>query len=530
MQRCDRGSSPGSGQYSEGTIIGIITGMSATTCSIWTPEAVRALDRTAIDALGIPGGELMQRAAAEVCRVARERWPAARRWLVLCGSGNNGGDGYLTAHLAHRHGLDATACAIVDPATLRGDAAAAWRTCAGSGGVIRQFSPALLADADLIIDALLGTGLARPVAGDFLAVIEAVNASGKPVVAVDIPSGLDATTGFPRPVAVRADCTVTFVGHKLGQFVGEGPAYTGALHFSDLGIPGDVVDRAGLSGQAVLRLFTAADLLPLLPRRLATDHKGRFGHVLVIGGNTGFSGAVHLAGEAALRAGAGLVTVATRAAHAALLPLVRPELMVRGVETAADLAPLLARATLVAVGPGLGQDGWARAQLDTVLATSLPLVVDADALNLLAGSGVRRNNWILTPHPGEAGRLLGTSAAGIQRDRPGALRALLERHGGTVLLKGKGTLVGAAGRAPWVITTGNPGMATAGMGDVLTGIVAGVVATSSANGVPATGSMADLAAAAAHVHGMAGDVAAEMGQRGMLASDLLGHLRQCLNP
>lgn len=523
---------------------GIIPGMSAAARDVWTPEAVRQLDRTAIDAFGIPGSELMQRAAAEVCRVALLRWPAARRWLVLCGGGNNGGDGYLVAHLARQLGVDASVCAIVDPATLTGDAATAWRTYVANGGVVEAFAPGLVADADLIIDALLGTGLGRPVAGAFLTAIEAVNAARTPVLAVDIPSGLDGTTGLPKPVAIRADCTVTFVGHKLGLFVGDGLDCAGEICFSGLGIPEAVVERAGLAGSAALRLFQPEDLEPLLPRRRATDHKGRFGHVLVVGGNAGFSGAARLAGEAALRSGAGLVTVATRAAHAALLPLVRPELMARGVESAAELAPLLARATLVAVGPGLGQDGWARALLDAILATSLPLVVDADALNLIAGSGIRRGNWILTPHPGEAGRLLDCSAADIQRDRPGALSRLVARHGGTVLLKGKGTLVGAGGTTPWVITTGNPGMASGGMGDVLTGIVAGILAgvgaaSPGARPLPAGETVsarmtdpvtADLVAAAAHAHGAAGDAAAAGGQRGLLALDLLDHLRPCLNP
>jgi NAD(P)H-hydrate epimerase len=299
------------------------------------------------------------------------------------------------------------------------------------------------------------------------------------------------------------------------------------------------VDRAGLGGQAPLCLFSAEELHRLLPRRPATAHKGHFGHVLVIGGNTGMSGAIRLAGEAALRSGAGLVSVATRPPHAALLPLVRPELMCHGVSAPDELAPLLARATVVALGPGLGQDEWARGLLAAVLATALPLVLDADALNLLAGSGVRRADWILTPHPGEAGRLLGRSSAAVQRDRRGALQALLDRYGGTVVLKGSGTLVGESGHRPWLIESGNPGMATAGMGDVLTGVIAGLVAQAgfqagfqagSQAGSQAGVTGADIAAAAAFVHGAAGDAAARSGQRGMVASDVLAQLRPWLNP
>ncbi len=496
---------------------------------VWTPEAVRTLDRTASSAFGIPGYELMTRAGAAVCAAASAHWPEARRWLVLCGGGNNGGDGYVIARLARQAGREVRVCAFADPSRLTGDAATAWRDFAAEGAAVQSFENRLLAEADLVVDALLGTGLCRPVTGDIRAAIDALNAAGRPVVAVDIPSGLDATTGFPLGAAVQADLTVTVVGRKIGLYVGAGPAYTGPVEFADLGIPPAVVERAGLAGQARLCLFPHAELSRLLPPRPSTAHKGDFGHVLVVGGNHGMSGAIRLAGEAALRTGAGLVTVATRPAHAALLPLVRPELMCHGIAAPEDLKPLLAKATVVAVGPGLGQDDWARGLLAAVLETSLPLVLDADALNLLAGEFRRRPDWILTPHPGEAGRLLGCSSSVVQQDRLGALEALRERYGGTIVLKGSGTLVGGAGQCPWVITTGNPGMATAGMGDVLTGVIAGLVAQTHpalGAGVPST----DIVAAAAFVHGAAGDSAARRGQRGLVASDLLTELRPWLNP
>jgi ADP-dependent NAD(P)H-hydrate dehydratase / NAD(P)H-hydrate epimerase len=470
----------------------------------------------------------MCRAGAAVCAEASTRWPDARRWIVLCGAGNNGGDGYVVARLARRAGREVQVCALADPSQLTGDAATAWREFAAEGVALVPFAPQVLGQADLVIDAILGTGLSRPVTGTTRAVIEAINAAQRPVIAVDIPSGLDATTGLPAEAAVRADLTVTFVGRKLGLYLGEGPDHTGHLVFNDLGIPPTVVARAGLGGQAPLCLFTAGELPRLLARRSATAHKGCFGHVLVVGGNHGMSGAVRLAGEGALRAGAGLVSIATRPAHAGLLPLVRPELMCHGITDPVDLTPLLARATVVAVGPGLGQDGWARALLAAVLASPLPLVVDADALNLLPGERVRRTDWILTPHPGEAGRLLDRSSADVQHDRLGALDALRDRYGGTIVLKGSGTLIRGAGQRPWLVATGNPGMATAGMGDVLTGVVAGLAAQVHAqqSGTPD----ADIAAAAAFVHGSAGDAAAHGGQRGIVASDVLAQLRPWLNP
>jgi NAD(P)H-hydrate epimerase len=232
---------------------------------------------------------------------------------------------------------------------------------------------------------------------------------------------------------------------------------------------------------------------------------------------------VRLAGEAALRSGAGLVTVATRPANAPFVTAARPELMTLAVDDPADLDAGLARATVLAVGPGLGQDDWARAVLDRVLAAGKPVVVDADALNLLAGSGRQRHDWILTPHPGEAARLLGVTTADIQRDRLGAAEALADRYGGTVVLKGRGTLVTGSGGMPWLIDRGNAGMATAGMGDVLTGVTAGILAQFPRDPRGA-------AATAAFVHGAAGDDAAGDGQRGLVAGDLLGCLRKWVNP
>ncbi len=502
-------------------------------CGVWTPEAVRVLDRTASAAFGIPGYELMTRAGAAVCAAASLRWPTARRWLVLCGGGNNGGDGYVIARLARQAGHEVRVCAFTETERLSGDAATAWRDFVAEGAAVQRFEPQSLADADLVVDAMLGTGLCRPVSGEMRAAIDALNAARLPVVAVDIPSGLDATSGFPLGAAVHADLTVTFVGRKLGLYVGDGPAHTGSIEFADLGIPPAVVESAGLAGQARLCVFPRAELARLLPPRSATAHKGDFGHVLVVGGNHGMSGAIRLAGEAALRTGAGLVTVATRPAHAVLLSLVRPELMCHGIAAPEDLGPLLARATVVVVGPGLGQDEWARGLLAAVCAAPRPLVVDADALNLLAGTPRRRPDWVLTPHPGEAGRLLGSSASVVQRDRLGALAALEARYGGTIVLKGNGTLVAGAGQCPWLITSGNPGMATAGMGDVLSGVIAGLLAQFPSQAQVGRGAglrVADVVAAAAFVHSAAGDSAARVGQRGMVASDLLGELRPWLNP
>jgi NAD(P)H-hydrate epimerase len=485
---------------------------------VYPPDIVRAFDQTAIRDYGIPGYGLMCRAGTATLAAARQRWPAATRWLVLCGAGNNAGDGYVIARLAREAGLAVAVLTLADPASLAGDAAQAYAGFVAAGGAASPWTGSLPA-ADLVVDALLGTGLARPVAGPWRAVIEQLNAQQAPVVAVDIPTGLDAGSGAVLGAAVEAQLTVTFVALKAGLFLAAGPDHCGEVLLADLDVPEPVYAGA----PPVLRRFGLADLRARLPARRASAHKGLFGHVLVVGGNAGFGGAVRLAGEAALRAGAGLVTVATRPANAPFVTAARPELMTLAVQAPADLDALLARATVLAIGPGLGQDDWARALFDRVLATDRPLVVDADALNLLAGLGRRRDDWVLTPHPGEAARLLASTTADVQSDRLGAVRALADRYGGTVVLKGRGTLVAGGTGVPWLIDRGNPGMATAGMGDVLTGITAGLLAQ-----VP--GNPRDMAAAAAFVHGAAGDQVAAAAPRGLLAGDLLAALRSWVNP
>ena len=485
----------------------------------FTPAQVREMDRVAIEDLGVPGYTLMSRAGAAVVQAAQERFSHARHWLILCGAGNNAGDGYVIARIAADAGVDARVVAISDPDKLTGDAARAWTDFRQAGGRLVDFGPDELERADLVVDALLGTGLDRPLAGQYLDVVQAVAACGRPVVAVDIPTGLHGGTGEIMGAALRADLTVTFVGLKQGLYLGSGPDHVGELVFADLAIP-----RADLPVlDPGFAIYASADLAPLVAPRPATAHKGRFGHVLVVGGNQGMGGAVRLAGEAALRAGAGLVSVGTRSGNVAASISSRPELMSRGIEDPAELQTLLDRATVVALGPGLGTDDWAQALFAAVMNASQPKVLDADALNLLAAAPSRRDDWILTPHPGEAARLLDTTTAEVQQDRLGALGDLVARYGGTVLLKGRGSLVGAQGRLPQLIDRGNPGMATAGMGDVLTGLTAGLLAQ-----YPALAF--DVAAAAAFVHAVAGDRAATAGQRGLLAADLLAEIRPCLNP
>ena len=485
---------------------------------IYSVASVRAIDHAAINDAGIAGYTLMTRAAEAALTAAQARFPDTTCWQIICGSGNNGGDGYVLARLAAARGLDVSVLALSPPESLQGDAATACQDFVATGGAVKIYAGAIDADADLLVDALLGSGLQRDVAGPFAEVIDAINQHAASVLALDIPSGLNADSGGVMGVAVRADLTVTFVGLKCGLFLNAGPDHVGDLHFAGLNIPAEC--RA--TQKARLRRIDRSLIKTLLPPRQRHAHKGDFGHVLIVGGGPGMSGAVHLCGEAALRSGAGLVSVAAHPSHHAMVASGRPELMCHATESAADLAPLMARATSIAIGPGLGTGDWSRSMFDTVMRCELPLVVDADALNLLCHSEVRRPDWILTPHPGEAARLLGCTVGEVQEDRCGALTKIGKRYGGIAVLKGSGSLVTAVDGAHWLCTAGNPGMAAPGMGDVLTGIIAAM----RSQGLPAE--MAAVAGVDIHAH--AGDVAAASGQRGLIASDLLQELRAWVNP
>jgi NAD(P)H-hydrate epimerase len=478
------------------------------------------MDRYAIEQLDIPGYTLMTRAAEAALLTLRSEWPRATRVLIVCGAGNNAGDGYVMARLARAARLQVSVIALVDPQLLRGDAHQAWQDFIAQGGVTLNWDQALLAGQDVIVDAIFGTGLSRPLDAMMCGYVEAINQAESPVLALDVPSGLNADTGMVLGAAVRAYRTISFVGLKQGFYLADGPNHVGRLLFDDLEIPPIAAQQAGY----VARRLDNDVVQQALPRRSRTSHKGEQGHVLIIGGGLGMPGAVRLAGDACLRAGSGLVTVATRAEHVSALVAGRPELMCRGVTSAADLAPLIQAADVIAIGPGLGQDAWARELFKAAMATDKPLIVDADALNLLAQQPAcgSRNNWVLTPHPGEAARLLSSSTAHIQQTRMQSLHDLVRQFGGTVVLKGAGTLVGNQADLPAICDRGNPGMAAPGMGDVLTGIVAGIAAQ--------CGDLSLAARAGVYVHAVAGDMAARHGERGILASDLLTHLPSCVNP
>lgn len=499
--------------------------------AIYSAAQVRALDAHEIEQRQVPSFTLMTRAAEAALRILRARWPQARRLAVVCGAGNNGGDGYVLARLAKSAGLDALVLATVPPGKLGGDARRAQVEWLAAGGAAHPFSADALGGCDLVVDGLLGIGLTGAPRPDTLQVIRAINAAGRPVLSLDVPSGIDADSGRVHEAAVRAELTVCFVALKSGLFLRAGPEHAGVVLLEDLGVVPPPLPQF----TPLMRRISERELAELLPRRAREAHKGTHGRVLIVGGGPGMPGALRLAGESALRTGAGLVTVAGAPGNLVPVMAARPELIYLPADAGTRLDAAFANATVIAIGPGLGRDGWAQrlwTQVRQVEGT--PVVADADALNLLAASPAKLPaHWILTPHPGEAARLLGSDIAAIQADRLAAVRELHARYGAVIILKGAGTLVaGTPGDSVEIsiCDRGNPGMATAGMGDVLTGIIAGLLAQLSRGSGASPEVALHAARLAVLVHALAGDSAAQGGQRGLIAGDLIGELRGWVNP
>ena len=483
--------------------------------NLYRTQQVRELDRIAIEEFAIPGFTLMQRAGQAAFAALQRYWPEAKSLVIVCGKGNNAGDGYLVAKLAKEQGLKVTVLYLADPMQLTGDAKLAFDAAKKTDVTIMPFKEELL-QADIIVDALLGTGIKGKVKTEYQQVINAINNTKLPVLAIDVPSGLCADTGNVLGACVKANATVTFVGAKQGFFTGQAPDYCGDICYDDLDIPQDVFAKLIPSANIICLDEFEHKLRP----RHKTAHKGDFGHVLVIGGDHGMAGAARMAGEAAIRTGAGWTTVATRPEHVMEVSGIRPELMCYGIDGSDKLKELIAKATVIVLGPGLGQSKWGKELWQLALDNDIPKVVDADGLNLLAAKPFKQDNWILTPHPGEAARLLDCSTAEIQADRFKAIQQLQQQYGGVCILKGAGTLV-ADDVAIGICTAGNPGMASAGMGDVLSGIIGGLLA----QGL----TLIDAAKYGVLVHAKAADIAAQAGERGLLATDLLPFVRELIN-
>ena len=485
--------------------------------SIWPADSLRRAEKEAADSLGITLYELMQRAGLAAFNVAQKHFPLARHWLVLCGHGNNGGDGYVVARLAAAAAIQVTLLAIESDKPLPEEAQAAREAWLAAGGTIHAADIVWPEGIDLIIDGLLGTGVKGAPRDNVAALIHQANRHPAPVLALDIPSGLLAQTGATPGAVMDAAHTLTFIALKPGLLTGKARDVVGMLHHHALGLDN------WLAGQETALSRIDAALLPhwFKPRR-PTSHKGSHGRLVIIGGDRGTAGAIRMTGEAALRAGAGLVRVLTRQENIAPIITARPELMVHEL-TDESLDESLHWADVVVIGPGLGQQEWGKKALRKIENFRKPMLWDADALNLLAINPDKRHNRILTPHPGEAARLLNCSVAEIESDRLLSAQRLLKRYAGVVVLKGAGTVVSAENGQTGIIDAGNAGMASGGMGDVLSGIIGALLGQKH--------DLYDAACAGCLAHGAAADIlAAKQGMRGMLATDLFSTLVRVVNP
>jgi hydroxyethylthiazole kinase-like uncharacterized protein yjeF len=502
---------------------------------IVTTSEMREIDRVTSERFGVPSLTLMENAGTAVAQFVLCQYPSAKCIGVICGKGNNGGDGFVAARKLQEAGREVRLLLLADATELSGDAKEMFSrlrmapVSAGSSQELHREQKRAAFDCDVLIDAILGTGFQPPVSGLYAEAIAMMNAATAPVVAVDIPSGADAgVMGEQTGAVARADAIVTFTAPRKAHVFGR--LTSGPTLVASIGSPDDAIVSA-----LQLNLITTQDIAPLIGPRPVESNKGNYGHVLVIGGSVGKAGAAAMAGMAALRAGAGLCTVATPKSVLAIVAGFHPEVMTEPVEetkegsiSAQGLKRLMALAkgkSALAVGPGISRGAeTARLVRKVVAKTTVPLVLDADGLNAFeARTGALNGKGralVLTPHPGEMARLAGCTVQEVQRDRLNLARRFACEHELTVVLKGHRTLIAAPDGTVWVNTTGNPGMATGGTGDILTGMVAGFVAQNLTAQNPER--IIEAVAAAVYLHGLAGDVARESrGEHSLVATDLL---------
>lgn len=510
---------------------------------ILTADEMREMDRQTIETFGLPGRVLMENAGRGAVRAIFQTWPDiyTRSVAVIAGKGNNGGDGFVIARYLAQHGVDVSVYLLSSRDRLKGDAAANFKHLETLGITVTEMADELtfsrykeqIAGCGLLVDAILGTGLDSEVRGYFRNIIDFINHVQSPVFSVDIPSGLHSETAIPCGICIKADATATFAFAKIGHMLLPGADYTGKLFIIDIGIPPHIVRSARPGHQ----LLTAAWILSLMPARSSRSHKGQTGHVLVAAGSTGKTGAAIMTAAAAMRAGAGLVTLAipesindvveTRALEVMTRPMAESEKGILGKNNTEDLISLLSDKACLALGPGLGTADTTRILVsDLIQHSPVPVVLDADGLNNLASNtGMlqkRRSEIILTPHPGEMSRLTGISTAEIQADRVAAARNFARTHKVHLVLKGARTVIAHPGGQVHVNPTGNSGMASGGMGDVLTGMIAGFLAQ---------GVLPENAChLGVYLHGAAADMLAQSrGPFGYLAGEVMDHLPDTIN-
>lgn len=482
---------------------------------VFSRQQVQDLESSAIEQHGFKSYQLMQSAGKAAFMFIRKHYPNAKRILVVAGGGNNAGDGYILARLLHNADIHCFTMPVVPITKLRGDAMRAQNEFAIHDGIDIDVSDNL-PECDLIVDALFGTGLTRPIENEFADMVNAINRTPIPVLSLDIPSGLSAETGNPMGPTVYANNTLTFIGLKSGLITGESRNYTGTVEVDSLGLSDDLINSAEKLGMSLNEDMPAR----LLPARKQSGYKNMYGHVLVVGGNISYPNAARLAGEAAARTGAGLVSVAAHPDNVAAIASGCGSLMVKGIHEPADLAVLMKKADVIVIGPGLGQDKWAQKVFARVIETNKPLVVDADALGLLSSNASKCDRWVLTPHPGEAAQLLACSTEEIQVNRVSSALAIQEQFAGVAILKGAGTLT-CHNQQIYFCTSGNVSLATGGSGDVLAGIIAGLIAQGM--------SLIDAANCGTMIHGLAAEMISKNGTRGMLAQDLFPAIYKLIN-
>jgi len=487
---------------------------------LYTGDQVKQGEAQAAKNAGYSLYQLMEMAGESVFRVLEEEYPRTQNVTVLCGGGNNGGDGFVVARLAKQAGLAVQLICTVDESRYLGDALLAKQAWLKSGGTIlsQEVLSECLTTADVIIDGLLGTGLSGQVREETRAIIDSVNRCEKPVIAIDIPSGLCSDTGTVLGCAICAQHTVTFIAIKQGLVTGQARDVVGKLHFSGLNVQSQFADLV----PSDVDMLSLEEMLGDFPKRSATAHKGKHGRMLCIGGNQGYGGAIRMCAQAAVRSGAGLVSCICHPVSSLPLMVACPEVMTSGWDgSKTTLSEALEFADVVALGPGLGVDQWAQDLYQVASKLSKPKVVDADGLNLLAQNPIKDDLRVITPHPGEAARLLQCSVSDVEQDRFQAVKALHNLYGGVVVLKGAGTLI-FDGDITHVCQAGNSGMATGGMGDVLTGIIAALIAQGM--------SLGNAAKFGVLIHSEAADqLAAQHGKIGILASDVIEQSRNVLN-
>jgi ADP-dependent NAD(P)H-hydrate dehydratase / NAD(P)H-hydrate epimerase len=500
--------------------------------SLYTTEQITQIEQAYAHTSSQGTYPLMLRAGRAAFKLLSRRWPNARNILIVTGKGNNAGDGFVVAKLALEHRLKVTLCPLIEINQIAGDAQTAWQSIPQKTLQLVTADKVQFADYDLIIDAMLGTGIKGTLREPYHAVIKHINGNNVPVLAIDIPTGVEADTGYVHSEAVNATMTITFVGHKRGMYTGDSGHYRGEVQLDTLAIPEHFYQSQGFYLSAQDWHSSKHKLKP----RSRIAHKGNFGHTLVIGGEEGMAGALLLASTSAAKSGSGLTSAWTSHSGVRALNQYCPEVMAQAVEQQqieSLLRQLLEKEYTLVIGPGLSQNSKAKQWISAIANHSklnqAKQVWDADALNLLAEMDVSNaskyhSNRILTPHPGEAARLLGVTIETIASDRFAAAQQIATRYGGVCILKGAGTVISDEKGIQIVCAVGNPGMASGGMGDVLAGLVGGLLAQKF--------SLMDAAVLAVSIHGEAADRLAGPKQRyrGMLASDLFTYFAELLNP